>query len=139
MVAQQRCRPALRATAGPGRESAPRRERRRAGAALAEGERLLREECVAHCHLAFYHWGIDALLDAREWEGVDRYADLLEGAMRDEPLPVVELLVARARALAAAGRGEADPAALAACLDRVRAWDLTAYLPSLEAALAAAA
>jgi class 3 adenylate cyclase/tetratricopeptide (TPR) repeat protein len=108
-------------------------------AALAEGERLLREECVAHCHLAFYHWGIEALLDAREWEGVDRYADLLERAMREEPLPLVELLVARARALAAAGRGKADPAALAACLDRVRAWDLTAYLPPLEAALAAAA
>ena len=108
-------------------------------AALAEGERLLSEECVAHCHLAFYHWGIDALLDAREWASVDRYADLLERAMHDEPLPVVELLVARARALAGAGRGEPDPAALAACLDRARAWELTAYLPSLEAALAAAA
>jgi tetratricopeptide (TPR) repeat protein len=103
-------------------------------AALAEGERLLREECVAHCHLAFYHWGIDALLDAREWPEVDRYAGRLEQAMQGEPLPLVEFFVARARALAAAGRGEPDRAALAECLDRARAWDLTAYVPGLEAA-----
>jgi tetratricopeptide (TPR) repeat protein len=108
-------------------------------AALAEGERLLREECVAHCHLAFYQWGIDALLDAREWQEAERYADRLEHAMHGEPLPIIELFVARARGLAAAGRGEPDRAALAACLDRTRAWDLTAYVPALEAALAAAA
>ncbi|HKU86478.1 MAG TPA: adenylate/guanylate cyclase domain-containing protein [Casimicrobiaceae bacterium] len=107
-------------------------------AALADGERLLREECVAHCHLAFYHWGIEALLEAREWPEVDRYADRLEQAMHGEPLPVIELLVARARALAEAGRGEPDLATLRACLDRARAWDLTAYVPALEAAVAVA-
>jgi class 3 adenylate cyclase/tetratricopeptide (TPR) repeat protein len=107
--------------------------------ALAEGERLLRDECIAHCHFGFYHWGIDALVDAREWQEVERYADQLERSMHDEPLPIIELVVARARALAAAGRGKPDRAALAACLERVRAWDLPAYAPALEAALASAA
>lgn len=104
--------------------------------ALADGERLLRKECVSHCYLGFYLAAIDASLDGREWLEAERYAGLLEDYARPEPLPLVDLLVVRGRALAAAGRGRADRAALEGCRQRALAWNLAAYVPALDAALA---
>ena len=75
-------------------------ERRRA---LEQGEALLREPCVSHCHLWFYWTAIDAALAAREWSEAVRYANALEDYVRGEPLPWAGLLAARARALAAVG------------------------------------
>ena len=105
--------------------------------ALRDGERLLREPCVAHCHVGFYRDAIDAALADGPWSEAERYAAALEDAARAEPLPAVDLLVARGRALAAAGRGRADRAALEACRRQAVAWHYARYLPALDAALAA--
>jgi len=106
--------------------------------ALHDGERLLREPCVSHCHLGFCRDAIEAALLAREWTEVERYAGMLEEYAQAEALPIVDLLVARGRALAAAGRGCADRAALEACRGQVIAWNFAGYLTALDAALAAA-
>ena len=84
------------ATADPG-------ERRHA---LEQGEALLREPCVSHCHLWFYWSAIDASLAAGEWDMAVRYADALEDYVQAEPLPWAYLVSARGRALAAVGKGD---------------------------------
>ena len=105
--------------------------------ALADGERLLAQKCVSHCYFGFYRAAVDAALAANEWSEAERYARLLEDYARPEPLPMVDFVVARARALAAAGRGQADRAAIEACRQRALAWNLPAYREALDAALGA--
>ena len=107
--------------------------------ALDDGERLLGEACVAHCHFGFYEAAIDAMLACEDWRGALRYADLLEDYARTEPLPVIDWLVARGRALADAGRGRPDRARLEECRARALEWNLGAYARELEARLAVAA
>lgn len=108
-------------------------------AALENGERWLRDECVSHCYLGFHQAAIDIALDHGHWDEAERQATLLEDYLRDEPLPLTDFIVARGRALAAAGRGEADVSALLQCRERASALQLAGYLPSLERALAATA
>ncbi len=79
-------------------------ERRRR--ALAEGETLLDEGALAHNHFAFCLDATDSCFDHGEWEAMRHYADLLERYTRDEPLPLGDFVIARARALAAWGTGE---------------------------------
>jgi hypothetical protein len=87
-------------------ESVPEREH-----ALAQGEALLREPCVSHCHLWFYWNAIDASLTAGEWDAARRYAAALDEFVSGEPLPWARVVVGRARALAAVGvNGSTDPA-----------------------------
>ena len=71
-------------------------------------------------------------------EGVVRYADALEAYTSGEPLPWSNFLIARARALAAWGRGARDAASLAE-LARLRDQAASAGLGPLRAALDEAA
>ena len=107
--------------------------------ALARGEALLREGSIAHCHLWFNRDAIAASLYCGDWTGAERYAAALEEFTRPEPLPWADFQVAVGRALAAAGRGRADHAALLACRDMAGALSDRAYLSALDAALAQAA
>jgi class 3 adenylate cyclase/tetratricopeptide (TPR) repeat protein len=66
---------------------------------LLEGEALLLERCMAHCHLWFYTQAIEATVAAVEWDRASQYADALEAFVRAEPLPSALLIAARARAL----------------------------------------
>ena len=70
---------------------------------------------------------------------MERYAAALEDYTRQEPLPLMELFIARGRALAAFGRGARDEAAIAE-LRRLREEaeriSLKIALRALEAALA---
>ena len=110
-------------------------ERRKA---LAEAEKLLSEGSAGHNELFFYRDAIDAKLDDGDWDGVERYAGLLEDFTRDEPYLWSTFFAARGRALAAWGRGRRDAEILAE-LRRLgeaagRAGFLTAA-PALEAVL----
>ncbi len=110
-------------------------ERRRA---LEQGEALLREPCVGHCHLWFYWHAIDAVLAAGDWNSALRYAAALEEYVHREPLPWATLLASRGRALASiALHGPNDPAL--SDLRRLRQQALQAglgwALPSMDAAL----
>ena len=79
---------------------------------LAEGEELLRAGSVGHNHLRFHRHAIEASLNAREWDEVDRYAQALEDYTRPEPLPWADFWVAWGRALAAHGRDPKSTAAI---------------------------
>jgi tetratricopeptide (TPR) repeat protein len=110
-------------------------ERKRA---LEQGEQLLLEPCVSHCHLWFYWNAIDATLAAGEWNSALRYAAALEQYVRDEPLPWANLLVSRGRALAAVGMdGPSDPAlsALRHLREQLSQTGLGSALPALDAVL----
>ncbi len=106
--------------------------------AFGQGEALLREPCVGHCHLWFYWHAIDATLAAGEWDMAVRYAGALEGYARGEPLPWASLLASRARALATVGMQGPSDAALSE-LRRLREQasqaGLASVLPAIDAVL----
>ncbi|HEX7038211.1 MAG TPA: AAA family ATPase [Pseudomonadales bacterium] len=72
------------------------RERR---ARLAEGERLLTDRAVSHCHLYFYFAAMEACLEAGDGERALRYAAALADYTRAEPLPFAEFFIRRVRLL----------------------------------------
>src|SRR5258708_11746927 len=108
--------------------------------ALEEGEALLREPCISHCHLLFYRNAIDVSVKWRDWNDARRYADALEEYVRAEPLPWASLVIARARALAMAGAGPHSDA-LVLELQRIRTEagrvGLRSALPAIDRAVAA--
>ena len=73
-------------------------------AALAEGEQILGQGAVSHCHLWFWRYAIDASLDSQDWDGAERYSAALEAYARSEPLPWATFFVRYGRALATHGR-----------------------------------
>ena len=80
-------------------EQDPARARR----ALEQGEAVLREPCISHCHLHFYRNAVDVSLEHRDWDEVFRYAAALEAYVSPEPLPWATVVIERARVLAATG------------------------------------
>jgi class 3 adenylate cyclase/tetratricopeptide (TPR) repeat protein len=79
---------------------------------LAEGEELLRAGSVGHNHLRFHRHAIEASLNARLWDEMDRYTQALEDYTRPEPLPWANFWIVWGRGLAAHGRDPKDPAAI---------------------------
>ena len=106
-------------------------------AALAEGEATIAAGAVRHNIIFFNRMAIEACLMARDWAGVERYADALEKGMAEEPTPVTDFTIARARALAAAGRGRKDAAELKRLIAQASAVNWRLVLPALEDALTA--
>jgi tetratricopeptide (TPR) repeat protein len=105
-------------------------------AALAEGEHVLRDGAISHNFLFFYRYAMEACIVAKDWANLDRYATALERSLAEEPVPMVEFLVSRGRAIAAAGRGQDAARELERLLARANACGWQAVVPALEAALA---
>jgi tetratricopeptide (TPR) repeat protein len=111
-------------------------------AALAEAEQLLAQGSISHNHLWFYQDAIETLLEHGGWEKVERYAQALADYMRPEPLPFLEVIIGRGRALAAFGRDPHCSGALREleqAHERAEAIGWLAGLPALDAAIAASA
>jgi class 3 adenylate cyclase/tetratricopeptide (TPR) repeat protein len=104
-------------------------------AALAEGEEVLAAGAVGHNLIFFNRYAIEACLAAKDWAGAERYAAALESGIAAEPLPLTDFLIARARALAAAGRGQKEEPELRRLLTEARRIGWQAVVPSIEAAL----
>jgi len=108
-------------------------------AALAEGKALLQSSSMGHNHLNFCEDGLEACLQAGEWDETEWFLRHLQDYTREEPLPYSEFLIERGRALADFGRGERDEE-LTARLGRLRdlasSIDLHFHLPAIDAALA---
>ncbi len=106
--------------------------------ALADGERMLQDGSVAHNHFFFYAEAMDVSLEIGDLDEVERYAVALEDFARPEPLPWSAFFIARARALAAWGRGRRETE-LVAELQRLRGEaeraGLATALPALDKAL----
>jgi len=107
--------------------------------ALQAGEKILREGAVSHNHFYFYADAMDACLESKEWEEVEKYAAALEQFTRPEPLPWSNFFIERGRTLAAYGRGNRKDSTIQA-LQRLRGEaervGLRMALPALDAALA---
>ena len=111
-------------------------ERKRA---LAEGESVLEQGCPWHSMAGFIGAAMEGALWRGEWDEAERLAGRLEASTRIEPLPPIDFLVGRARALAAHGRGRRDPALaqeLAALERRAEELKIAIALPTIRAALA---
>jgi class 3 adenylate cyclase/tetratricopeptide (TPR) repeat protein len=104
--------------------------------ALAEGEALLEAGSIWHNHLFFNRYAIEAALRAGDADGAERYASALE-KVTTRPLPYVDYLGRRGRALAAHRRGKGDPAALTRLRDEAIGYRWKEVLPPLQDALAA--
>ena len=109
-------------------------------AALAEGKNLLLEHAMGHNHFNFCEDGMDSCLQNGDWDEIEWIAKHLHDYTREEPLPYSDFVIARARALAAFGRGDRG-AELAAELQRLREQGAEArllfQLQAIDEALAA--
>ena len=92
---------------------------------------------MSHNFLWFNRYAIEACRAAKDWAGIDRYAAALEHSMAEEPVPMTDFFVARARAIAAAGRGQKDATELKRLLAEANRVGWRVVVPSLETALAA--
>jgi hypothetical protein len=109
-------------------------ERRRR---LDDGEAALAAGSLSHNHLHFRRDAMDACLRMRDWNAVLRHAAALEDYVRAEPLPWAEFFIAHGRVLAACGRGDREPATLAALRGLRETAERAGFrmcLPSLAAA-----
>ncbi len=108
---------------------------------LDRGEEILREGVVAHNQFSFYRDAMDCCLETGDWAAVERYAQALWDFTRQEPLPLCDFFVARARALVAHGqgeRGETHRAQLQRLCEEAREMGLFLLLRALETAVAEA-
>ena len=67
--------------------------------AIGNGEALLQNQSLSHCHLWFYRDAIEACVSAAEWDVGSRLTDALELYVKPEPLPWAALIADRFRAL----------------------------------------
>ncbi len=73
-------------------------------AALKEGLSLLEQGCVGHNYYQFYRAAIEVSLQTEDWDGAERYCDLLEEYTQAEPNPWAKFHLQWGRTLAAAGK-----------------------------------
>lgn len=78
---------------------------------IEEGRRHLGPRCPVHAHAGFYLLGIQAALESELWDEADTLADGYAAYVEGHPFGEADLVIARARLLAARGRGMAAPAA----------------------------
>jgi hypothetical protein len=79
-------------------------------AAIARGEGLLRESGLSHNHIWFRVFAIERGLASRDWPLAERQIGDLAQYTAAEPLPLIEQMIKRARALVRLGRDPADAA-----------------------------
>lgn len=77
-------------------------------AAWKEAEETLGVGCVSHNYFWFYREAIEASLELADWDRAEGYAAALARYASREPMPWSDFYAARARALAAIGRGVHD-------------------------------
>jgi len=81
---------------------------------------------------------METCLQMGEWNEADRYAQAAEDYTSAEPLPYIDFLIARGRALADFGRGNRDDATtqeLQRLRDEAERVGLKVAIPALEEAL----
>jgi class 3 adenylate cyclase/tetratricopeptide (TPR) repeat protein len=108
---------------------------------MQEAESILDAGCVAHNHIWFARTAIDHAVAIGAWDQAEHYARRLEEYTREQPLAWPDFMIARARALAAWGRGVRSRE-LVVELERLRECavqhGLVLAMPQLDEALAAA-
>lgn len=111
----------------------------RRGEILAEGMTVLESGSVSHNHLWFYRDAMESCLAAGDWPAIEQFSKVAEGYTAAEPLPWMDMLIARARLLAALGQNPSDTVArsdlkqLRVDANRV---GFMSILPAMDAAMA---
>lgn len=108
--------------------------------ALAEAEAIIQSGCVGHNQPFFYRDAIEVMVDRGDWGEVNRYADALAAFPSGETLPWSEFYVARARGIAAWGRGDRDNEAMAKLTnsaEEAQRIGLLSAIPAIKRALSA--
>jgi class 3 adenylate cyclase/tetratricopeptide (TPR) repeat protein len=96
------------------------RDPARRAAAIARGEALLRETGISHNHIWFRYYAIDWALENRDWAEVERQIGRLAQYTAAEPLPFVDLMIDRGRALIRLSHDPGDAVGLAE-IERLKA------------------
>jgi class 3 adenylate cyclase/tetratricopeptide (TPR) repeat protein len=102
--------------------------------AIAEGDALMKSDVVWHNHVFFNRYAIETMLRCNDPARAEHYAAALERATAN-PLPYVDYLVRRGRALADHRRGKGDPFLLAGLRDEAIRHRWKEVLPLLREAL----
>jgi class 3 adenylate cyclase len=109
---------------------------RRQAELLRQGEALLQQTSLAHNWVSFFRFAMDWALECGRWSEAERFADSLARYFETrESVPYVDLLVQRARTVAAVARNPHDRESLArlgALRDEARAHDLLMIFPPLN-------
>jgi class 3 adenylate cyclase/tetratricopeptide (TPR) repeat protein len=100
---------------------------------LDEGAALIADDRLAHNVLFFGMNAIECSLEDGDLAAARHHAATLDASFRDEPLPFVDFLVARAHALIRHREGEDATDALRQAADLGRQLGYLALLPELEA------
>ena len=106
--------------------------------AFAEAEETLKEDCVGHNYLWFYRDAIDVCLRLEDWDNLEKYARAAEDYTQDEPLPWMDILIARGRGLSAFHQNPKDQKALKNLADiksKLLAAKFISILPAIDEAL----
>ncbi len=125
--------PAIAGFLAAAAEDAATRER-----ALDTGERLLAGTALRHNHYLLFMGAIEGCLEGADWDRATSYANRLAKEFSVEPMPYVELLATRGRALASWGRGDRSAGARADLVEAAREAEELGYLwlvPRLREAL----
>jgi len=78
-------------------------------AALIEGEQMLADGAVGHCHAWFFRDAMDASFNANDIDAVERYASKFEALTSEEPFLWGEYFIDRGRALSNYRKAPEDP------------------------------
>jgi class 3 adenylate cyclase/tetratricopeptide (TPR) repeat protein len=103
--------------------------------ALRDGKALLRKGSNGASSLHFYRHAMNACWQSAMWEELEQLAQGLEDYTHDEPLPWSDFCIARGRALAAVGRGDANGQAnqkLSSLVGEANRMGYKASVPALE-------
>ncbi|MDP6406343.1 MAG: AAA family ATPase, partial [Alphaproteobacteria bacterium] len=106
--------------------------------AISEGLAILDSECVSHNYLWFYRDAMEACLLAGNFDGVEALAQAAADYTSSEPLPWMDLLIARARTLAQAATApdEGTQSRLRELRDQAAEVGFNVLLPSFDVAMA---
>lgn len=108
---------------------------------ISECTAILSEGCVGHNYLWFYRGALEAMLQNKNWEGVEAFAQTAEEYIGERSIPWLSMIVERARILAAIGRdgpNDENVAAAKELVARARGCGFNVIVPALEAVSEAA-
>lgn len=93
---------------------------------------MLEAGAIGHCQVELGALAIEGAIERHDWDEAEQQCRRLAHYTRDEPLPLSDFIIRRARALAARARSHDNAAEIAALVAEARATGLGLYLTGLR-------